>query len=40
MDRRWIKGVGALGGKPGRNATAQRSLIVDQPLDVEPAERG
>jgi hypothetical protein len=39
-DRRWDVGVGAGGGKPGSNAMVWRSLVVDQPVDVEPAERG
>jgi hypothetical protein len=39
-DKRWDADVGDGGGKPGSNARVWRSLDVDQPLDVEPPERG
>jgi hypothetical protein len=39
-DQRWDAGVGHGGEKPGSNARVWRSLNVDQPADVEPAERG
>jgi hypothetical protein len=39
-DQRWVKGVGAGGGKPGSNARVWRSLDVDHVVNAEPAERG
>jgi hypothetical protein len=39
-DQRWVQGVRVGGGKPGSSARVQRSLDVDQPSYVEPAEKG
>jgi hypothetical protein len=39
-DKRWDAGVGAGGGKPGRNARVRLSLDVDPHAEVEPAKRG
>jgi hypothetical protein len=38
-DHQWDSGIGVGGGKPGSNAKVRRSLDVDQPVDVDPAER-
>jgi hypothetical protein len=38
-DQRWDAGVGAGGVKPGSTARVWRSLDVDEPADVQPAER-
>jgi hypothetical protein len=37
---RWDAGVGAVGGQPGSGARVWRPLDVDQPIDVQPSERG
>jgi hypothetical protein len=39
-DQRRVEGVVAGGGKPGSIDRVRRSLDVDHPYGVEPAERG
>jgi hypothetical protein len=39
-DQRWVVGIGAGAGKPGRTPRVRRSLNVDHLADVEPAAKG